>query len=205
MATYSQAVDQVIAELGKADTSITDVVKQELQNAIAYYETDRFWFNEGRTSFSATSTIYYPIATVIPDLLEIDTMAITTGGCVYEIEPENLKTILEMDTASETGIPHKYAIHAEKIRLYAKPDAVYQVDVDYLKRLSTLSATSDTNAWVSFGGEMIQARAQKQLCAKRYRDYDKAVACKQVEDEAYQKLKDRTERLLGSGKISGSW
>lgn len=204
MPTYSQVVDQIIAEIGKADTSITDVVKREVLNAVEHFSTERFWFNEAHATFTASSTTDYALATVAADLMEIDVMTVTVSGAKYDVTPTTYQDISRMDVSGFTGIPTEYAIFGESIRLFPKPNSVYQIDLYYQKRLATLSATGDSNAWTTYGSELIQARAEKELKAKRYRDYDGAVACGRVEEEALQKLREKTERMTASGRNKGN-
>lgn len=202
MPTYGGVVDQIISELARADTSLTAVTQQQVLNAVEFYASERFWFNEARLSFTASATIYYPFSTVAPDLLEIEQMTVTVSGGVYEVKPSTYQQINAMDVSGFTGYPVLYATWAEKFRLYPKPNAVYQIDLDYQKRLATLSATSDTNAWTTFGSELIVARAQKVLLAGRFKDPQSASVLAEVEREAFERLKARTEKLLGTGRVT---
>lgn len=73
MATYSGAVDYIISQLGRGgETSITANVQQEVLNAIDYYSTTRFWFNEYTTKLTTSSSLaYYPLPA---DLQQIDSV-----------------------------------------------------------------------------------------------------------------------------------
>ena len=215
MATYGGAVDLVLTELARSDTSITAVVEREILKAVEFYSSERFWFNEARTSFTASSTIYYPFSSIFPataaymaGMVEIDQLSITVGSDVYELDFETHQAVVRLDSnANHTGDPVVWALFGEKIRLYPMLPAgtTRQIDVDGTRRLATLSASTDTNSWTSEGLQLITARAEKSVCARRFKDYDAAQAYQLVETEEYTKLKDRTERLLATGRLRSGW
>lgn len=197
---YGQMVDQVIDEIKRSDTSITAVVQQEILNAIEHYSTYRFWFNEASTTLTTSSSLaYYAWPT---DLLEVVSMTVSVGGSKYEVSPVNYADLNALDIGRVYAYPAVYANWSQQFRFYPVPNATYTVVVDYQKRLPTLSLTSDSNAWTSYANELIQARAEKQLWAKRYKEPDKARTCAMVEEESFQRLMDLTDRTNSSGRIS---
>lgn len=201
MATYSGAVDYIISQLGRGgETSITANVQQEVLNAIDYYSTTRFWFNEYTTKLTTSSSLaYYPLPA---DLQQIDSVLITISGSQYELTPRNYAVLDALDLGSTFGQPTDYAIWAEQFRLYPIPTATYTFIISGQKRLATLSATSDTNAWLTHGLEMICSRVQKTMNAIRYKNSSLAAACAQVEADAYERLLSQTEKLVSTGTIS---
>lgn len=203
--TRGEVIAQILSEIARNDTSITSFVTQEVLNAVNYYETQRFWFNELRSSFTASSTIYYPLATVAPLLIEPDVLTVTISGSRYDLERESFETLEHIDTTGETGYPSRYAIFNQQIRLYPKPNAVYQIDIAGQFKLATLSADADTNAWTTDAADLIIARAEKQLYARRFQDFDAALALDRVEMQALERLNERTNKTLGSGKITPGW
>lgn len=205
MATYSQAVDQVISELGRNDTSITAVIQQAMLAAIEHYSLQRFWFNEARVSFTASSTIYYPLANLSSALMEIDQVCATVSGSVVELDPASHADIQAADISGYTGPPSMWALFGEQMRLFPKPAAgvTYQIDVDGTKRIPTLSATSDTNEWLREGLDLILARVEKTLCARRFKDYEAAQVYQAAENQALDRLFGRTERLISTGRLKG--
>lgn len=58
------------------------------------------------------------------------------------------------------GEPTMFAVQAGVIRLFRVPDIAYTVRLDGLSRLSTLSADTDTNAWMTEGERLIRTLAK---------------------------------------------
>lgn len=213
MATYSGAVDLILTEIARSDSSITVVVERELLKAIEYYAVERFWFNEARASFTASATIYYPLSTIAPagatyatGMIEIDQVTVLVSGSVIELEPETFQEINRMDVSAFKGYPTHYAIYAEQMRIYPQPAAgtTYQIDINGTRRLATLSASTDSNAWTNEALNLIAARVEKILAARRFRDYDAAQVFQVAEDQELARLKLRTEKLLSTGRLSPS-
>lgn len=214
MATYGGAVDLVLTDLGRSDGSITAVVEREILKAIEHYAPERFWFNEARASFTASNTILYSLETVFPatstymaGFVEIDQVSVVISGAVSELEVNTHQELQREDVSGTTGPPSDYAIFAEQLRIYPKPPSgtTYQIDVFGTRRLATLSASTESNAWTNAGLDLICARVGRQICARKFKDYDAAQAYKMVEDDEYQRLQDRTTRYLSTGKLKGGW
>lgn len=204
MATYSQAVDFVILQLqSRTETSLTANVQLDIQNAIKHYETTRFWFNEARASFTVSSTLYYPWSTVAADMVGLDQMTVTVNGNVYEVEerPYSYINAIDLNPTTTKGYPQYFAKQAQQFRIYPLPDTVYQVDIDYQKKLTTLSNTADTNAWTTDAFELITARAVA-TTAMRLRDFDTAMAYQKWEGIALARLLSQTEQFGTTGRIS---
>lgn len=214
MTTYGGAVDLVLTNLSRADTSITAVVEREIQRAIEHYEPERFWFNEARTSFTASETIYYPFATIFPataaykaGYVEIDQLSINVSGSVYEMCPKTHQELVRVDLSGETGEPALWAIFAEQFRLYPKcaSGTTYQIDVDGTRKLATLSASTDTNAWTNEGLHLITSRAEAMIYSRKFVNPQQAQVCQEAERQEYERLKMRTERYLSTGKLRPGW
>lgn len=203
MATYGGAVDLILTELARSDTSITAVVEREILKAIEHYAPTRFHFNEARDSFTASNTILYPLANLATKWMEISQMTVTVSSGVIEMCPTTHEELQRTDISGFTGYPAYWAIWAESIRLYPKPASgtTYQVDVFGTKRIATLSASTESNEWTTEGLDLIAARVEKNLCARRFKDYDAAQVYQLAEDQVLERLLDRAERLGSTGRI----
>ena len=207
MATFGAAVSQILADIKRTDTSITAEVESHVLQAVEHYSTRRFWFNEFRGSFTASSTIYYPVATAgggaLADLREIDRMTVTISGTRYPVVRDTFQNLEDLDMGSTiTGYPERYAVFQEQIRLYPTPNGVYQVDVMGQARLATLSASTNSNALLTHGLDLILARAEKTLWARKVKDPGQAQVCAQLEDEALHRLDAQTVKFTSSGRLS---
>ena len=214
MATYGGAVDLIVTELARGDTSITVVIEREFLKAIEYYGAERFWFNEARSSFTASNTNYYALATVFPatatydtGFTEIDQVTVTVNGGVVELLPETFQELNRMDVSGFTGPPSRYAIYGEQMRIYPKPASgtTYQIDVAGTRRLATLSASTESNAWTKEALNMIAARTEKVISARKFKDYEAAQMYEVAEQQEYDRLQDRTSRYIGTGKIKAGY
>ena len=209
MATYGGAVDLILTELGRGDTSITAVIEREVLKSIESYSSTRFWFNEARSSFTASSTIYYPLETIfpatasfMPGFIEIDQVSTTVNGGVIEILRESHAELHRVDISGFTGYPTRWALFAEQMRLYPKPASTYQVDVLGVRRLATLSASTDSNAWTNAGLDLISARAEKVISARKFKDFEAAQVYQVAEDQALARLISRSESYGMTGRVS---
>lgn len=202
MATYEGLAGRIISDIGRGDTSLTDTVKNHIQDAIRFYQTRRFWFNEGTTSISLTSsTANYNFPA---GLLEVDSVTITDNGQRFELEPMSYRAINSMDSGTYFGTPYAYALFAQQFRFYPVPDTSFSVTVKYQKILNTLSASSDVTAWTNEAQNLISARVRKMLYATYYKDSEAAQIEQVREDQELAMLVRQTEKLSGDEGISGS-
>jgi hypothetical protein len=73
--------------------------------------------------------------------------------------------------------------------------------IEYQKRLPTLSASTDTNAFTTHGQALIAARVQKVMNMTRYRDIQTAEIQGRLENEALERLMRQTDKLVMTGRI----
>lgn len=207
MATYGGAVDLVLTELNRSDTSITAVVEREILKAVEFYSPYKFWFNEGRVSFTASNTIYYNLESMSAYMLEIEQASVTVSSSVIEMDRRSHQDLQREDMTGVTGYPTDFAIFGNQVRVYPKPASgtTYQVDLDGTKRLATLSASTDTNEWLDEGLNLIVARVEKILSAKKFKDFDSAQVYQVAEDQELERLQARTDRLVSTGTLKGGW
>jgi hypothetical protein len=204
VATYGGAVDLILTELARSDTSITAVVEREILKAIEHYAPTRFHFNEARDSFTVSNSILYPLASMGTKWMEIDQMTVTVNSGVIEMSPASHNELQSADVSGFTGYPTHWAIWAEQVRVYPKAasGSTYQVDVFGTKRIATLSASTDTNEWTTEGLDLIAARVEKVISARKFKDFDAARMYQEAEDQVLQRLLTRAERLGSTGRLS---
>jgi len=150
-------------------TDLTSVIQDAIKTAIKHYEGNRFFFNDAiRTSTTTANDEYLSEPS---DLVEIDTIDVTISNTKVPLIPRTFGYIdnLEVST-SFTGYPREYALINQQIRLYPIPDAAYTITLSGAKRLTDLSATADTNAWMTYGEELIRSRAVADIRANILRN-----------------------------------
>lgn len=203
MATYAAMVNRIVEELPRGDTSITAIVQQELLDSISFYTKERFWFNEKQTTLTTSSSLaYYSWPS---DLLEVDSVIVfDTGGTKYELKPMDFKQMDRKDGGQVFGRPIWYSTYNKQFRLYPVPDATYTFVVSHQYAPATLSASTETNVWTVEAESLIRARTKAMLAGGRFKDFDAAQAYRMIEADELQRLKDQTEKLLGTNQLAGS-
>ena len=209
MTTFGTLRDRIADELDRSD--FTTQIEREIKSAIQHYDKQRFWFNEARNISFATvdGTEYYgsSVDSDIPNLLFIDTLRIAiTSTDKYDLERvpfEDLASISDSITADE-GQPTGYAYYAKQIRLYPIPDASYSVYGSGVMFLGDLSASADTNAWMTDGEELIRARAKWSLLTHVIKEKSSADDMKAVEKEELSALIAATNSRKATGRIQAT-
>ena len=202
MATLGSMLRDIVDELPRGDSSITAIAQAKLLNAIDFYTTDRFWFNEKQTTLTTTPSLAY--YSWPADLLEIDSVLATeSAGTKYELTPITYQEMNAFDAGNSYGQPCWYSTYNKQFRLYPVPDATYTIIVSHQYSPATLSATTDSNAWTVEAEALIRSRALKNLYF-RFKDKENAAFYQEIEAQEYERLKRQTDKLLSTNTISGS-
>lgn len=158
---YGSLKSRLADELNRTD--LTSQIALEIQSAIAHYESQRFWFNEGQ-SLSSTSSTGDPRISLPTDFLEAIRIEITISGLqepLYRLEWNEFSDLGGGDTGLSSGVPSCFSINSNEIWLYPRPNGNYIVTLTYAKQLTTLSGDTDTNSWMTDGEELIRHRARQ--------------------------------------------
>lgn len=144
LATLGEIQTAIQARAYGSDTSAAQV---EFINA-CYREIfrERRWSWREATG-QVTSTIGNPAVSLAaltdidqrPDAVRIEVS--TTYYDLEYLEPTELRRREHVDRAN--GVPQFWTYFAGAVRLYARPDRAYTVDVDYLKKYTPLSVAGD--------------------------------------------------------------
>src|SRR5579885_3248217 len=150
-----------------SDESLTlSPIQNAIQSAIAKWEREPFYFNElYDTSFLTTvkGQEFYTStdAPEIATLAYILRLHVLISSNRY---PLSKRTWEYLDDTSVnpnvTGQPIDYAYFNAQIRLYPIPDGAYPITCSATKRLSALSANSDSNAWTQDAYDLIRSEAK---------------------------------------------
>ena len=209
MADYVTMQNRIAREVRRASSAASSDIAQEIKDAIktaiAYYQNERFWFNEKwDTATTAAGVQRYALPT---GFIEFDDIRLEeSGSSLYPLRRTPFNTILELTThTAHTGRPQDYAIFANELWFWPIPDSEFTYYRYYLRELSTLSGDADTNAWMTSGEELIRLRAERELWMNVLHDDERAVSCALAEDAALARLRGRTEQQLSSGRIVGSY
>lgn len=201
--TYGTMQDRIADELARSD--LTSQIKLSIQSAIDHYERQAFYFNESQFTFSTVaSQEYYGSAdsSSIPLLSDILSVRITVNGSTYTLIERDFQYLEAISTNSGyTGDPTEFCYFAKQFRFYPIPSAARTIQVSGTLRLSDLSATADTNAWMTDAEELIRCRAKYDLFMHVIRSPEEALAMKQAESEAAMALRGETTQRGSSNRI----
>jgi hypothetical protein len=212
MATYADLQARIIRETNRDDLGDTLALSltQAIQDAIAFYADQRFWFNESiATSVTVLNNEYVSLPGTT-NFRKLDRFAITVGATQYPLRAQSLVQIEDWAKAIQTqGQPTDYAVYGSAdtptYRLWPRPNAVFPLTWVGVVDLGTLSAGSDSNSWTTYGQALIVARAKMLLYRDQFRDMEGAQVAANAEAQQLNTLKTETARRLGTGRMKSSW
>lgn len=203
--TYGSMQNRIADELGgrtdllTPSTGMTTApIPLAIQDAIKFYDNERFYFNEYRTAGAFTTVLGQEFYTSsdwadIATITHIDKMSILISGNRFWMWGKTAQELedISMNT-SWVGQPVLYSYYNEQIRLYPIPDNAYPVNVLATKTFAELVNSSDTNPWVNDAEAMIRGRAKYYLFRDTLQDVASAAIAAKAADEEYKSLKGET-------------
>jgi hypothetical protein len=207
--TYLDMIARIEDETRYDSSADRAVHKLCIQDAIAHYEVERFWWNEARalTFNTVAAQRNYGVAAHanIPYILTFDIVTLARSATdIFALEKQDfvVDEALNAD-GSTTGIPYYYSYYSQELWLDPVPDAAYAVRVEGLFKLTQLAADADTNAWVTLGEgeEMIRNRAKAIFYTNYTRDEANAARALQQAEAAYMRLKGSTHKRGGTNTV----
>jgi hypothetical protein len=192
---------RIADDLARSD--LTNQISAAINDAVAHYQSTRFFFNETRTStFSTVAAQYLYMSTAsadIPNFFEFDDVQVTVAGNVYSLDREDA-TVLEQligSTASRSD-PLSWAWADRGILLYPIPNAIRTIRlIGGIKKAAPVDDTAG-NVWMVEAFELIRAHAKLLLAAHTIRD----AALAQVMSDAAAGAKARLERETSSKRAT---
>lgn len=205
MSNFGTLRDRIADELDRTD--MTTQIEREIKSAIAYYERRRFWFNEKRIDFATvTSQEWYTSAddSDIPNLLTLDIAKIAINATTkhdLELLPYAEIEFVSDGGEADEGQPTALAYFQKQIRLYPIPDASYSVVLSGIFALDALSASADTNAWMTDGEALIRQRTRRMIYSNVIRDPELAQEAGRLEAEELRALIEATTQKKATGRL----
>lgn len=180
MSTFQDLQDRVNRTINRTDYS-SDVAAS-IQQAIRYYERRRWQFNETISNLAAiagSGSIALPANFLVLDMLKI-----VSNGSTDELNRESIQYIHEMRDNATSGLPTHFTIYRNKFELAVVPDSAYVIPCYYLKSLTALSVSSDSNAWTDgIMQDLIVARANHLMWSDFIRNDKETLKWQQREAE----------------------
>ena len=183
--TYGQMQARIQNEVLGLITA--DDVKNAIQDAIAEYERETFWFNSVRIFGDVTgsnsnlqtavgqefySSQDLPVLTQVPHISKVLIFAFNNR---YELKE---RTYQWMDDVSLSptwnGLPDSWCWQSGALRLYPIPNGIYPLVLDVTTRFQPLVNDSDYNVWTNRAEWLVRTEAKRVLFRNITRDEDQA-------------------------------
>lgn len=187
MATLGEIQDNIASNIHRTDSG-TEILR-EIRAAVRFYASQRFWFNESRTSLTCSSgASEYTLSASVISVLAVQ---VTRNNTSYTINPISEKQRLSYDSNNISGDPSWYAIYGGRFIPYPAPNQQYTVGITGIRKPATLSVTGDSNIFTTYAADLIEARATAQLYFRYVQDQEMAAVHKLLEREALMELMRR--------------
>jgi hypothetical protein len=203
--TYGDMQTRIADELHRADLATNNRLTNAIQSAIKHYDRERWWFTETTTSASLTTSAGQATYTLPSDFKRLDALTLTINGWKRDIDPMPYGQMDAQDAgnAATRGPSRWWAIYGEVLRLYPIPDGIYVQTMSYQKRLATLSATTDTNAWVDEMEPLIRTKAKEILARHVQRSKELADGLlAEIKIDIYPNARAENDERVMSGRLT---
>lgn len=212
--TLGNMQDRIADELARTD--LASQILLEIQSAVNHYAGERWWFAEvhSQTLTLTSSVEEYALPA---DMAGLDDMQLYYSSDFLELDRRDYKTIREWQSGNTYGPPTDYAIYADSVVVFPIPLESLNLMLSYHQELASLSATTDTNVWMTYGEELIRARARAAVQINYLRDEGATaeyMAMGQLDPSggflsrremaAYRSLKKRSGKRISQGFLSPS-
>lgn len=205
-ATLGDMKARVADELARSD--LTTQIANAINDAIDFYQNERFIFNESRDiTFSTVSgqEFYSTAANAnIPTLKSFDYVILYLGNIPWNLRR---RAPLDIEILNQNGLmrgqPWNYAYYNKQLRLGPVPDTAYSMRI--AGRITYAAPATDTeanNPWMVDAEKLIRCRAKMELHRHVTRNMKEMQSMKIAADEAFDQLKGLTNRMTGTGNIS---
>lgn len=206
MATKSDIIAQIEDDLDRTD--LTSQVTRAVDYAIDFYAKDRFWFNEAinQTVTLTVSVAELALSDLPVRLLEVDRLRIQLSSNTYlDMYHRDYDWIMSRQDTNLVAQPVEFTIYNEKFQFDSYADQSYRLLADGIKSLGNTASdtysTASAVAWFNEARDLIRAAAKRDIYTHVIKDFEFAVAMKQVEEAEFKRLKGRTNRLKSSGSV----
>lgn len=181
MSTFIEVQNRINSDFLNRDYGAE--TRRAIQASIRHFERERWPFNETSTALTTSAGQSFVL---LPDnFLILDDLRLTVNSADEPLFSRDPQFIRDSNMNNTPGQPVYYALYQNRIEFSLVPDSAYAVPCYYIKQLPTLSADSDTNAWIQGGMEDIIAyHAAMLMWATVIRNDAEAVKYRALRNEA---------------------
>lgn len=182
-------------------------IQLAIQDAVQFWENDRFFFNEDRVTGAFSTVVgqeFYTASdwTDIPNLLHIDKLSILISGNRYFMTPRTEQWMEDISiNPSWSGQPVNYSYYNFQLRFYPIPNGVYPVNVLRTFQLAELSGNSDSTIWTNDAEQLIRLTAKQYLYRDTILDDVKSASMESGAAKQFSSLKGATFRRSATLKF----
>lgn len=209
MTTLGTMVDRIADELSRDD--LKTQTEFAIRSAVNTYGGERWWFDEV-AAVTLTLTPNVEFYSLPDDFERLDVFSVIIGGNLLDVDQQHFDTISTWQTSRVFGQPTDFAIYGSQLDIYPIPNDTFLTVLSYVQTASTLTTTTCTNAFMTYGEELIRSRARADIQVNFLRD--EGVTSEylilaqagfnfysQREKLAYQSLRSRSNRRTAVGRI----
>lgn len=201
--SYGTLQDNVRTMLSRSD--LDTFIQTAIQRAIKAYEREPFYFNERSQTLAVTSAATtYTLSSSFVSMLSPPVVTVNTNRYLLDELTKQEIDAMDVSTTYTSDQPSGYNLYAGTFRPYPAPSAAYTVLLNYTTRLSTLSATADSNAWDTQAADLIEQRALWWIHSFKTRNTALAQSSKAAEMEALRFLRNESTQKKSTGRIRGT-
>ncbi len=203
MGTLGQLKSAIATELAEGWSSSDSRIADAISQAVADYQDEAFYFNEGLDASIATVASQQSYS-LPADFLKPDLVQITVGGRKYTIVPLPYEELQERDAASlsVSSYPDRYAIYEQKLYLYPRPNGAYAITLHRRYALAVPGNDNSSNAWTADAEELVRQAAKSRICANHLERDEDAAKYAQLAEMQRERLLRKTRRFVASGRIA---
>ena len=204
MSTLADMKARIADELVRSD--LDSQIALAINEAVAYFQKQRFYFNETRDiTFNTVANQYIYTASDesdIPFLYDVDAMFILISTSNYRMKrifPDEWELLSRPQIK---GQPYRYAYMEQKIYLYPIPTQVYEIRIQGFAKVAGPASDSEANnVWMNDAEPVIRHHAKKILYRDVLFDYEKAQASQAATEEALAILRNVSSNMTRTGQI----
>lgn len=209
MTTFGAMKTRIATELDRSgDADFVALIGEHINEAIQLNRAAGWWFLEGPTSgtYTSTTTAGNQYVARYAGLQRLDSLLVTLSG-----QPESLLAAEWRDMeewhsgGSSSGDPSHYALYADRVRLYPTPASALTLTWSGTFSESALSADADTNDWMTHGWPYIKAYATMTLYRDVLRDDAGEAASSRAAIMARKELDRETAKRASTRRIKPRW
>jgi hypothetical protein len=215
--TFGTLKARIADEMKRGElTASAPAVQSSIIDAIKYFESRRFAFNQFiDATHTTTADSPYVTLTATLQLVQIDSVKVTIGSRNYPLSAASWVGIDSIDSGQWSGYPEYYCQYdvdntgstQQRLRFYPIPNNTYTVTIAGVKKLPEISAgasTNATNAWVDVGEEMVRMRAKGTLFRDQLRAPEHAQSCFADAEMYARTLHGEAIRTQSTGRLNST-